>query len=166
GFTPSWPVLALVALLGVLSMEVVESGPFTTLEQAMLATSVVAPRPLVTGLSRYNAVASVAGSLGALTAGAPSVLRGLWPGAPGDQRYYLVLTVVAVAGLRAATRLSPAVEAPSGLRAARDRPPLPPALWRLSALFAADSFAGGFVAQAFVVYWLTHHYGASTGTTA
>jgi predicted MFS family arabinose efflux permease len=40
-------------------------------------------------------------------------------------------------------------------------------LWRLAGLFAVDSFAGGFVVQAFLVYWLQHRYGASiivTGT--
>jgi predicted MFS family arabinose efflux permease len=32
---------------------------------------------------------------------------------------------------------------------------------RLSALFALDSFAGGFAVQAFVAYWLAHRFGAS-----
>jgi len=35
-------------------------------------------------------------------------------------------------------------------------------LWRLAGLFAVDSFAGGFVVQAFLVYWLEHHFDAST----
>jgi MFS family permease len=48
-FSGRWPVLAAVAMVGVLSTEVVESGPFTTLEQAMLATTTVDARWLVTG---------------------------------------------------------------------------------------------------------------------
>jgi predicted MFS family arabinose efflux permease len=40
-----------------------------------------------------------------------------------------------------------------------------PVVWRLAGLFAVDSFAGGFVVQAFLVYWLQYRYGASTATT-
>jgi MFS family permease len=45
-----WPLLVAAGLLGVLSTEVVESGPFTTVEQAMLATVLPHQRPLVSGL--------------------------------------------------------------------------------------------------------------------
>jgi predicted MFS family arabinose efflux permease len=37
-----------------------------------------------------------------------------------------------------------------------------PVVWRLAGLFAVDSFAGGFVVQAFLVYWLQHRFAAST----
>jgi predicted MFS family arabinose efflux permease len=40
-----------------------------------------------------------------------------------------------------------------------------PVVWRLAGLFAVDSFAGGFVVQAFLVYWLQQRYGASTTVT-
>ncbi len=73
--TGRWPVLAAVALLGVLSTEVVESGPFTTLEQAMLATALTGRKTLVSGFGRYNAVAAAAGSLGALAAAGPQLLH-------------------------------------------------------------------------------------------
>ncbi len=48
-------VMVLVALSGVLSTDVIESGPFTTLEQSMLGTR-SAGAELVRGLGRYNAV--------------------------------------------------------------------------------------------------------------
>jgi hypothetical protein len=32
---------------------------------------------------------------------------------------------------------------------------------RLGALFAVDAFAGGFVVQAFLVFWFARRYGAS-----
>src|SRR6266511_2431441 len=68
GLTDRLWLLGLVALLGVLSTEVVESGPFTSLEQAMLAEA--APQPAAPRVfARYNAVATLAGSLGALGAG-------------------------------------------------------------------------------------------------
>jgi MFS family permease len=159
-----WLVLAAVALLGVLSTEVVESGPFTTLEQTMLATTTPHQKPLVAGLGRYNAIAAAAGSLGALAATVPGLLRRAWSAAPTEQRYFLTLTIVALFGAYAAARLGPGVE--GQLPPAGPIPPQPtrtaPVLWRLAGLFAVDSFAGGFVVQAFLVYWLEHHFGAST----
>jgi predicted MFS family arabinose efflux permease len=166
--TSRWPVLVVAALAGVLSTEVVESGPFTTIEQAMLATVQPDPRPLVTGFGRYNAVAAAAGSLGALAAAAPATVRQVWPDAPADRRYFAALTVVALLGIVATLRLSPAAEAATAAAAAADPPPAirtVPVVWRLAGLFAVDSFAGGFVVQAFLVYWLQHRYGASTTAT-
>lgn len=165
--TSRWPVLAAVALVGVLSTEVVESGPFTTVEQAMLATVTPHAKPLVTGFGRYNAIAAAAGSLGALAAATPALMRRLLPAAPPDQRYFLILSVVALLGAYAATRLGSAVEANAQTPATVDEPDRTvPVVWRLAGLFAVDSFGGGFVIQAFLVYWLQHRYGASTALTA
>jgi predicted MFS family arabinose efflux permease len=167
--TSRWLVLATIALLGVLSTEVVESGPFTTLEQAMLATTAPGQKPMVSGFGRYNAVAAATGSLGALTAAVPHLLRQALPTAPADQRYFLALTVMALPGAYAATRLSIAVEAEPAPRtepAADPTARTAPVVWRLAGLFAVDSFGGGFVVQAFLVYWLQHRYGAPTTLAA
>ena len=60
----TWPpLLILAALSGTVSPDVVESGPFTSLEQAMLPhTTKGSPTRL---FGRYNTVATLAGSLGA-----------------------------------------------------------------------------------------------------
>jgi predicted MFS family arabinose efflux permease len=158
--TQRW-VLVAVALLGVLSTEVVESGPFTSLEQAMLPETVPASeRTRVFGA--YNAVATVAGSLGALAADGPALLRQAGLGVPADQRLLMVLVPAGLAGLWLAGSLSPAVElarppsrpSRAPLQASR------PAVARLSALFAVDAFGGGLVVQTFVAYWLRARYGA------
>jgi MFS family permease len=60
---PAW-LLALLALSGALSTEVVESGPFTTLEQVMLASTGTHQPQVVRGFGVYNAVATVAGAPG------------------------------------------------------------------------------------------------------
>jgi MFS family permease len=157
-------LLVAVALGGALSTEVVESGPFTSLEQAMLATD-LSGRARLRGFGTYNAVATAAGSVGALAAGGLGPLRNLWTGAPADQRAFLVFLPVAVVGAALAAGLSPAVEArrpaPTGLGTPLG--PSRPHIRRLAVLFAADSFGGGFVVQSFIAYWLTVRFGASVG---
>src|SRR5262249_60066587 len=76
-----------------------------------IATVGYMQRDVVSGFGRYNAVAAAAGSLGALAAAAPHLLRRALPTAPADQTYFLALTVMALLGAYAATRLSVAVEA-------------------------------------------------------
>ncbi len=158
-------VLSAVALTGALSTEVVESGAFTSLEQAMLATDLEG-RARTRGFGTYNAVATAAGSLGALAAGAPDLLSRIWSGAPAEQRYFLLFVPAAFAGAAVACTLSRRVEVeprphseqtPPGLQRSR------PTVLRLAALFAVDSFGGGFVVQSFIAYWFAAQYDASTG---
>jgi MFS family permease len=162
---PLWVLLA-ASLTGALSTEVVESGPFTSLEQPMLAAGLARDRQIA-GFGLYNAVATAAGSLGALAAGVPGLARHWWGSPPADDRYFLVFVPVAVAGALVAARLSPAVEAPAGSSAAtpRRRPVdrSRPVVYRLCALFAVDSLGGGFVIQAFVAYWFSARFGAPIG---
>jgi MFS family permease len=141
---PAW-LLALVALTGALSTEVVESGPFTTLEQVMLASTDARQPQVVRGFGLYNAVATVAGAAGALLGTLPA-----------DQRLVGgTLALVGVAGVLLAGRLPVTVEAAAAERTgprralASSRRPV----MRLAGLFAIDSLAGGFVVQAWIAYW-------------
>jgi predicted MFS family arabinose efflux permease len=152
----SLPALIAAALTGTISTDVVESGPFTSLEQAMLphATEGHDPTPL---FGTYNTVAALAGSAGALLA-----LVGTSP------EWLLVYPIAAAAGLVAVQRLSPAVEVGRELTA-EPRPPLHRSrsvVARLSGLFALDSLGGGFVPQTFIAYLFTRKYGASPETLA
>lgn len=162
-------VLAAVSLLGGLSTDVVESGPFTTLEQAMLAGELERHR-LARGFGVYNAVAAASGSLGALAAGGIGPLRRSWSAAPAESRFFLLLVPAALAGLLCARRLTGNVERPGRAEAepegATATVPLGdarPVVFRLAGLFAMDSFGGGFVVQAFIALWLTQRFHASVG---
>ncbi len=162
GLTTELWVLVAVALAGTLSTDVVESGPFTSLEQAMLPQAALEGRR-TRAFGVYNAVAAVAGSLGALTAGLPGLLHQGAASAP-SHGWFLVLVPIGVAGAWIASTLSPAVEAEH--RAAGEPPPRPlersrGTVVRLAGLFAVDSFGGGFVVQAFIAYWLRVRFGAS-----
>jgi MFS family permease len=161
GLADSFWVLVAVALTGTLSTEVVESGPFTSLEQAMLPTvTEEARRTRIFGT--YNAIATLVGSFGALAAGGSELLRRMWPGAPADQGFFLLLVPVGLTGAALAWSLSERSE--TGRRLAETSPPLQrsrTSVVRLSALFALDSFAGGFVIQSFIAYWFARRFGAS-----
>jgi MFS family permease len=158
--TDAVPILVLAAFTGCLSTDPNESGPITTLEQAMLAGTPAAERARIYG--RYNAVAYLAGAVGALAAGGPSGLREILPALPPDQRWLLVLPAGAIACVLLARRLSTAAEvAPSlvvpgsGLDRSRGT------VTRLAGLFALDAFAGGFIVQAFLAFWFGRQFGAN-----
>ena len=152
------PALVLVALTGTVSADVVESGPFTSVEQPMLS-GVPAPGGSTRTYAVYNAIATVAGSLGALVVAAFALL----PDPPPAQHLFIAYVVAAAGGLLLATTLSQAVEAPRTGQVA-PRKPLGPSrgdVYKLSALFALDSFGGGFVVQAFIAYVFTERFAAS-----
>jgi predicted MFS family arabinose efflux permease len=148
------PALILAALTGTVSTDVVESGPFTSLEQAMLPEAGPDPTRL---FGVYNTVATLAGSLGALIALAGS-----------SAHWLLAYPVAAAAGLAVSARLSPGVESAREPQAA-PQPPLHRSrrlVLRLSALFALDSLGGGFVPQTFIAYLFVRRYDASPHTLA
>ncbi len=167
-YAGNWWMFTIAALTGTLSTEVIASGPFSSLDHAMLANEPDRARRLRV-FGRYDAVAAAAGSLGALAVGAPDLLRRTWPMVPPDQRFFLVLVAAAGAGAIMATRFSSEVELGQlPAEAGPGQPKLPERLSSsrrivaaLGSLFALDSFAGGFVLQAFLAYWFAAHFGAS-----
>jgi len=159
---PLWLLVA-IALTGALSAEVIESGPFTSLELSMIAGRLDADA-LTRGFGWYNAIAAAAGSLGALSAALPQLARTFWDDAPPDRVWFLMFLPVAALGMFIARRLSSRVEVAA--------PPLKPAtlgpsrssVSRLAGLFALDAFAGGFVVQTLIAFWLIDRFDATTAT--
>jgi MFS family permease len=150
------PLLILAALTGTLSTDSNEAGPITSVEQAMLAGAPKAVRSQVYG--RYNAVAYIAGAIGALAAGGPSALRTLFAGLPPDQRWLMVMPLGALACCLLAVRLSPTVEVVGDLRRQRGLGRSRQAIQRLAALFSLDAFAGGFIVGSFIVFWFSRRF--------
>ncbi len=154
-------LLAVVALTGALSTEVVESGPFTSLEQPMLAQDLQG-RARIRVFGTYNAVAALAGSLGALAAGGPAVFHDALGIAPTSQRLFVVFVPVGLLGALIARSLSSRVEPTSSTVEARV--PLQRSRGQvlgLSALFATDSFGGGFVIQSFIAFYFARRFDTS-----
>ncbi len=177
GLSDSFWLLTFVALSGTLSTDVVESGPFTSLEQAILPSGLDSQaRTRVFGT--YNTIASLVGSAGALAAGGPALVRQALPWVPADERFFLVFVPVGLLGAMVASTLSEKVEVekrpsglgPSALRVPPGRASLGTGLplqrsWsnvlRLGGLFAVDAFAGGFIVQSFIAYWFRTKFGIS-----
>ncbi len=160
-YADALPVLMAVALSGTLSTDPNESGPITSIEQAMMGGSPPALRARVFG--RYNAVAYVAGACGALAGGGPALLRRSLPWIPPNQRWLLVFPLAAAACVAIARRLSSAVEHGSttpGRPLQRSRTTVA----RLAVLFGLDAGAGGFVVTTFVAFWFSRRFGATAAT--
>jgi predicted MFS family arabinose efflux permease len=151
----TWPPLLIAAALtGTISPDVVESGPFTSLEQAMLPHTTTGDPTRLFG--RYNTVATLAGSLGAALVALLSLIGG------SDRRLLLVYPLLALAALPITAGLSAGVE--RGDELARATPPLSrsrPIVLRMAGLFALDSFGGGFVVNAYIAYYLARRFHAS-----
>jgi len=155
-----WWILLLVALTGALSTDVVDNGPATTLEQAMLAAEDAGTASVY---GRYNAVGSAAGALGSLAV----ILPGLGThGASGNVHGYLflVLVPIGITGVGLAAGLSPEVEVPANsplepVTRARSRlGPSRAVVRRLAGLFAVDAAGGGLVTTGFLSYYFTQRY--------
>jgi predicted MFS family arabinose efflux permease len=164
--TPVFAVLLVAATIGVISPSGNEVGPFLAVEQASLS-QLVDPARRTHLFARYQVAGSVATALGAVTAGTVVQLAVGRVADPADA-YRAVIIGYALVGVVLAvlfTRVSPAVEVPAaevvdstiqtrlGLHRSQA------VVLRLSALFALDAFAGGFVMQSFIAFWLSQRFG-------
>jgi MFS family permease len=164
--TPVFVVLLVAATLGVISPSGNEVGPFLAVEQAALAQ--LAPPSRRTHLfARYQVAGSVATAVGALAAGLIAAWVAQRLADPTDA-YRAVIVGYALVGIVLAVlfwRVSPAVEVPPAEihdEAVRTRLGLHQSqrvVLRLSALFALDAFAGGFVMTSFIAFWFSQQYG-------
>jgi MFS family permease len=163
--------LLIAATIGVISPSGNEVGPFLSIEQAAL--SQIAPdRERTHVFAWYNLVGSFATAFGALCGGTlAQVLQN--SGVTLLNSYRAIVIGYGLIGLLLLlifTRLSAKVEAPSPLallpRRARGTFGLHRSrrvVFKLSALFSLDAFAGGFVVSSFVAYWLNVRFGAEPG---
>jgi MFS family permease len=168
--TRELPLLIAAAIVGVISPSGNEIGPFLSIEQAAL-TQLVTDRERTRVFAWYNLAGSLATALGALCAGL--LVRWLQAnGWPILDAYRTVIMLYAGMGgllLLLFLLLSPAVEVRPlaaagagtrvlGLHKSRG------VVFQLSALFALDAFAGGFIVQSIMAYWFYVRFGASIET--
>jgi predicted MFS family arabinose efflux permease len=158
--TLALPALLIAALTGCLSTDPNESGPITSMEQAMIGEAPPDARVRVFG--RYNAIAYLAGAVGALSGAIPGLL-----GFP-ERTLLLAFPVLAIVAAALAATVGGEVETGASGGHETSSPTRTPlvrsrgVVLRLASLFALDSFAGGFVVQSFVVFWFGRTFDAST----
>jgi MFS family permease len=147
-----WLVIV-AAMLGNLAVGTGESGPFLALEQVAV-TRASTREGLTRALSLYNLTGYVASALGAALVtrltGSPTWVFAI----------FLAGAVIQLAAY-ALMRRSPPL--PASARA-RQRAPSRALVRRIAALFALDSFAGGFVIQSLVTYWFYTRFDLALGT--
>ena len=164
--TPVFAVLLVAATIGVISPSGNEVGPFLAVEQASL-TQLVDPARRTHLFTRYQLAGSLATAFGALAAGAVVQLAAGRVVEPADA-YRAVIVGYALVGVALAVvfwRVSPAVEVPPAevvdptIRTRLGLHRSQGVVMRLSALFALDAFAGGFVMQSFIAFWFSERFG-------
>ncbi|HZT06517.1 MAG TPA: MFS transporter [Chloroflexota bacterium] len=158
-------LLTAAAILGSMSPSGKDVGPFLSIEQAILPQT-SAPARRTELFAAYNIVNYIATAMGAAIAGAPSIV-GI-PVQDGFRLLFLAYAVVGVLLLALFARLSPMAEAQEVTRVATSRlfglQRSRGVVAKLAALFALDSFAGGFVVQSLIAVWFSLRFGAGPGT--
>ncbi|MHB8626849.1 MAG: MFS transporter [Aggregatilineales bacterium] len=158
-------LLTIAAIIGTVSPSGNEVGPFLAIEQAALPQATTnAQRTQV--FAWYNLFGSLTTGLGSLCGGTLS--QALQNGGQSPLNSYRVVIIgYALLGLALGllfTRLSPAIELPVsqepptlrtllGLKRSRA------VVFKLSALFMIDAFAGGLIVQSLVAVWFNRRFG-------
>ncbi len=155
--TRNFLVLVVAGTIGVISPSGNEVGPFLPIEQAALAH--VVPSDRRTGVfAWYTLIGAFATALGSLGAGVLSETLH-YRGVVVLYGAFGIVLGVAFTRLSTAAEVSaPQTSALFGLVRSRS------VVLRLAALFALDSFAGGFVVQSFAAYWFFLRFGVAPAT--
>jgi len=168
-FTRNPILLMAAAIIGVISPSGNEIGPFLSVEQAGLTELIPAERRTQV-FAWYNLSGSFATATGALIGGwlAQFLQNG---GMTALNAYRTVLMGYALGGTAIAVLflfVTASIEVPKGKLQGVARPSLglhrsKGVVLRLSALFALDAFAGGFLLQSMVAYWFHVRFGIEAG---
>ena len=166
-FTTDFLAVAALAFFGMVNGMGRDRGAMLVLEQAMLP-GVTTDQGRTRAFAWYNVLQDVGHAAGSALVALPALLRevaGLGEIA-SFQSVVLLYAALQLAAALLCLKLSPAVEVvdrrPVLELSERSRA----VLWRISALFALDSFAGGFLGSALLAYFFHVQFGASETAVA
>jgi MFS family permease len=164
-FSSQMVVLGTAAFLGMLNSLGKDRAAALAIEQAILP-STGGEGDRTRAFAWYNVIQDIGHALGAALAVLPTALRDY---AGVDALDSLRAAVVVYAVLYATTAvlylaLSHAAESPTAAIRVEVTPQSKSILWKMSFLFALDSFAGGFQGSALFAYFFHAQFGASEAT--
>jgi hypothetical protein len=151
--------VALVAFVGTVNPSTGDLGVLVPIEHAMLAQG-VADQDRTRTFARYSLIGALSMAAGALAAAAPDFL--VRAGIDTVSAFKLMFYAYAALGVLSALlyRRLPHAQ----MDAPRATAPLGPSrgvVYKLSALFSLDAFAGGFVVQSLLALWLFERFDLS-----
>jgi len=157
--TTAWWAPVFAGIVGNMTVGAGEVGPFLSLEQAMLPRT-CEPSRRTFAFSIYNFVGYGASAVGAGLAGLAST-----PSPDQLRPFFLGYLASGLLGAFLYSRLSKRVESDA---AAKKRavlsPSARPIVYRLSALFAIDSFGGGFIGGNILSLYFADRFGLQLGS--
>ena len=162
-------LLMAAAIIGVISPSGNEIGPFLSVEQAGL-TQLIPDRRRTQTFAWYNLSGSFATATGALTGGWLSQFL-QHGGLSALNSYRTVLMGYALGGMILVILflcISAAIEIPANAQQVETKRTLGlhrsrGVVFRLSALFAMDAFAGGLIVQSMIAFWFHVRFGIEAG---
>ena len=162
--TEYWPIV-IVAFVGTINPTAGDVSLFLPLEQTVLTQSVT-PADRTALFARYSLIGTLSGGIGVLIASIPERVAHASnvTHLHATQLMFVLYSVLGLAALALYRRLSPAVEAPTATPVALG--PSKGIVYRLTALFALDSFGSGFFVQSMLALWLFQRFGLSVATAA
>ena len=163
--TSNYVALVIAALVGTINVTGSEVGAFLSLEQAMLPQTVSDIKKRNSIFAIYNAVGTFAMSVGVLLSGLPAILQNYGFDKIGAiKSLFLIYAACAVVVLVIYLMLSKNIEVKENLKSGMSMKNISPKsksiIWKMSSLFAVDSFGGGFVIQSIVSFWFYTKFGA------
>lgn len=162
--SPSLPVLAAMAFIGMLNGTGTDRSASFALDQAIVPGLVPDARR-TWGLAWYNVLLDGGGSLGALGAGLPLLLQHQMSLTILTSYRLVFLGYSVLCGVVTAIYLclSPAIEVGIPKDSASVRTGITPQsrkiVAKITALFSLDAFGGGFLTDALVAYWFFRRFG-------
>ena len=155
--------VAMVAFVGTINPATGDLGVLVPIEHAMLAHGVSGQERTRT-FARYSLIGALSMAAGSLAAAAPDFLAPI--GIDNVSAFKLMFYAYAALGVLSALLYR---RLPHAQMDAQPSAPLGPSrgmVYKLSALFSLDAFAGGFVVQSLLALWLFERFNLSLSTAS
>lgn len=172
--TNNYIALIAAALIGTINVTGSETGAFLSIEQAILPQTVKDLKKRTTAFALYNMAGTFAMSAGVLLSGLPAILQQSYGfnQIESIKPLFLLYSLLAIVVIGIYLLLSKKIELEVNNQNKKEKPSSVLSqkskgiVGKLSALFAIDSFAGGFVIQSIVSYWFFTKFGTDLPSLA